>query len=301
VAASVTRRRTRQALAGTISALAVLVCAAGPATAQDRNPTFSILSIPTISGTPVVGNLLTASGGAWQSPSPNNTSTQWQWWRCSNPFAVGCQLVSQNSQTYRLTDQDTGAWIATARWIRHPAKADCNPESECLLSVSAAHGPVSVVATPAPTPVPTPAATPEPTPEPFVATPAPAPASVQRAASTTLRTMRPQPTVRMRGTLTLRGARVTLFSVRVGTRAHISVTCKGAGCPRKTYSTRQRTVRLRAFERYLPARTRIEVRVRRAGYYGKSTVLVIRRGKAPYRLDRCVSASDTYTACPEPK
>src|SRR3954454_2678589 len=93
VAASVTRRRTRQALAGTISALAVLVCAAGPATAQDRNPVFKVLSIPTISGTPVVGNLLTASGGAWQSPTPSNTSTQWQWWRCANQFAVGCQLV----------------------------------------------------------------------------------------------------------------------------------------------------------------------------------------------------------------
>ena len=156
MAASVTRRRTRQALAGTISALAVLVCAAGPATAQDRNPVFKVLSIPTISGTPVVGNLLTASGGAWQSPTPSNTSTQWQWWRCANQFAVGCQLVLQNSQTYRLTDRDIGTWLATARWIKYPANADCNPVSECLLTVSAARGPVSVAPTPTPTPIATP-------------------------------------------------------------------------------------------------------------------------------------------------
>jgi hypothetical protein len=299
----VTRRRTRQALAGTISALAVLVCAAVPAGAQDRDPIFRILSIPTISGTPVVGNLLTASGGNWASPAPSNTSTEWQWWSCPGPFAAGCDVVSERQQTYRVRVEDRGRWIVVARSIKFPARADCVPTSECLLPVSASHGPVTAVATPAPTPVPTPVATPEPTPAPFVATPAPtpAPAPVQRNSSTNLLTMRPQPVVRMRGTLTLRGARVSLFSVRVGTRARISVTCKGSGCPRKTYSTRQRTVRLRAFERYLPARTRIEVRVRRAGYYGKSTVLVIRRGKAPYRLDRCLSASGAYTACPESK
>ena len=83
--------------------------------------------------------------------------------------------------------------------------------------------------------------------------------------------------VRMHGTLTLRGARVSLFSVRVGTRA-TSSEMQGLRLPRKTYSTRQRTVRLRAFERYLPARTRIEVLVSRAGYCAV-TVLVVRRGR----------------------
>jgi hypothetical protein len=288
-----------------MSVLGVLACA-GPAAAQDRDSQFKLLNIPTISGTPVVGNLLIASGGNWASPSPRNTSTEWQWWRCDNPFATGCSLISRGSQSHRLDARDLGKWIAAARSIKFPNTADCIPASECLLAVSAARGPVTT-GVPEPTPVPTPVVTPEPTPAPapFVATPAPTPVPTQGAAvrdpAANLRTMRPQPTVRMRGRLTRSGARVTLFTVRAPQRASISVTCKGSGCPRKTYSTRQRTVRLRAFERDLPARTRIEVRVRRAGYYGKSTVLVIRRGKAPRRLDRCLSAGGDYTACPESK
>jgi hypothetical protein len=265
------------------------------------------LSIPTISGTPVVGNLLTVSGGAWQSPNPRNTATEWRWWRCDNPFAASCRSVAQREQTYRLTAEDNGRWIAATRLIRFPASADCNPASECLEPVSTAVGPVTVAATPTPAPVVTPEPTPVPAPQapPTFDTVAPAPTPVPTQGpvlqphGSSLRVMRPAPTVRMRGTLSVRGARVTLFSVRASKTSTITVTCQGSGCPRKKYTTRQRTARVRAFERDLPARTRIEVRVRRAGYYGKSTVFVIRRGKAPSRLDRCLSARGAYTACPE--
>ncbi len=315
MAASVTRRRTRQALAGTISALAVLVCAAGPATAQDRNPIFKVLSIPTISGTPVVGNLLTASGGAWQSPTPSNTSTQWQWWRCANQFAVGCQLVLQNSQTYRLTDRDIGTWLATARWIKYPANADCNPVSECLLTVSAARGPVSVAPTPTPTPiatpVPTPVATPEPTPvatpaPEFVATPAPTPVPTPAASlqeTTSNRMMRPAPVVRMRGVLSTNGAMITSLSVKAPKAAKLTVTCSGSSsCPAKRWSpkTRKRqNTRMVAFERNLRSGTRLTITLTRAGYVGKRTVFKIRRGKAPLRSDSCLSpATGKVQKCP---
>ena len=298
-------------MAGTISALAMLACAAGPATAQDLNPIFRILSIPTISGTPVVGNLLTASGGAWQSPFPSSTSTQWQWWRCANPFAVGCQMVSQNSQTYRLTDRDNGAWIVTARWIKYPSNADCNPVSECGRPVSAARGPVAVAATPTPvpTPVPTPIATPEPTPvatpAPFVATPAPTPVPTTGGVlqEPTNRMMRPAPVVRMRGVLSTNGAMITSLSVKAPKAAKLTVTCSGSSsCPAKSWSPKARkrqNTRMVAFERNLCSGTRLTITLTRAGYVGKRTVFKIRRGKAPLRSDSCLSpATGKVQKCP---
>jgi hypothetical protein len=301
VAASVTRRRS--VMAGTAGALAVLACSA-PATAQDRDSTLKALASPTVSGTTMVGNLLMASGGSWASPQPWNTSTRWEWYRCNNPFAADCRLIVGNQPTYRLDVADGGKWIAVAKVVRFPANADCRPSTECLFMASAARGPVVLAPTPTPTPtvVATPEPTPEPTPVPFVATPAPTPAANQgpllSPPGPELRMMRPKPTVRVRGTLSTRGANLTLLSVRAPKRSRITVTCKGSGCPRSRYTTRQRTARARVFERNLPAGTRLEIRVQRTGYYGKSTVLRIRRGKAPFRLDRCLSASGAYTACP---
>jgi hypothetical protein len=279
-----------------VSVLGVLACA-GPAAAQDRDSQFKLLNIPTISGTTVVGNLLTTSGGNWASPFPWNTSTEWQWWRCDNPFATGCSMIARGPQSYRLDARDNGKYIASARWIKFPANADCNPVSECLLAVSAARGPVTVP-TPAPTPVPTPVATPEPTPAPFVATPAPTPVPtaapvVQPSAPN--RVMRPTPIVRMRGVLSTNGARITSLTVKAPRAAKLTVTCRGSSsCPRKRWApkTRKRTTtRMAAFERNLRSGTVLTVTLTRAGYVGKRTVFKIRRGKAPLRSDSCLSAA----------
>jgi hypothetical protein len=244
----------------------------------------------------VVGNLLTASGGNWASPAPWNTSTEWQWWRCDNPFATGCSLISRGPQTYRLEARDTGKWIATARWIKYPRNTNCDPVSQCLLAVSATRGPVSVPA-PAPTPVPTPVATPEPTPAPFVATPVPTPVPtagpvVQETVSN--RMMRPAPVVRMRGVLSTNGALITSLTVKAPKAAKLRVTCSGSSCPRKRWSpkTRKRqNTRMTAFERNLRSGTVLTVTLTRPGYVGKRTVFKIRRGKAPLRSDSCLSAA----------
>ena len=100
--------------------------------------------------------------------------------------------------------------------------------------------------------------------------------------------LRPFPVVRIKGVLTARGARVTLLSVRAPRGSSVTVTCRGSDCPSRRYTSPAATGRLRPFERELGAGTRLEVRVTKAGFIGKSTVFVIRRQAAPKRTDRCL-------------
>ncbi len=289
---------------GAMIVLATLVLSA-PAGAQNVDPVFKLVSIPTISGTPTIGSLLSVSGGAWQSPVPSSTSTQWQWWRCPSAFAVGCSIASMNQPTYRLTAADNGRWIAAARLINYPAGSNCNPLSSCLLAVSAARGPVRVAPTPIPTPaptpivtpVPTPVVTPEPTPAPFVATPAPTPVPTTGQVlheTVSNKMMKPAPIVRMSGVLSSNGALISSFSVKAPRSARVTVTCSGSSCPTKRWSPSKRkrqNTRMRAFERNLRSGTVLTISITRTGYVGKRTVFKIRRGKAPLRSDSCLSAA----------
>ena len=116
---------------------------------------------------------------------------------------------------------------------------------------------------------------------------APVPTAAGPLQSTPL--LRPFPTVRIRGRLTLRGAQVTLLVVRSPRGAIISARCRGKGCPvRRLTRTASSRTRLRSLERVLRAGTRLDITVTRAGYIGKWTTIIIRRGYAPWRADRCV-------------
>src|SRR5439155_23466388 len=144
-------------------------------------------------------------------------------------------------------------------------------------------------ATPTPTPVPTfdVPATP-------VATPMPTAAPVVQASPSLPRTMRPAPVVRIRGRLTANGARVTLLTVRAPKGVRVTIRCQGRSCPRARWSRvigARGMMRVRAFERTLAAGTRLVISVTRAGYIGKRTVIVIRRGLAPRRADGCLAAN----------
>jgi hypothetical protein len=118
--------------------------------------------------------------------------------------------------------------------------------------------------------------------------------------------LRPFPVVRIRGQLTLFGARVTLLGVRAPRGSLIATRCGGGSCParrlvRRTSVTRQRLslTRLQPLERRLRAGTRLDITVRKAGYIGKWTTIVIRLGRPPQRSDRCVNpGARRPTACP---
>ena len=114
------------------------------------------------------------------------------------------------------------------------------------------------------------------------------------------RAIRPFPVVRMRGRLTATGARVSLLSVRAPRAAKVTVRCKGR-CPTARWapaSAQAQLTRARAFERSLRSGTRITVTVTRHGYIGKRTTFVIRRGRAPSRIDNCLNTRGRVTRCP---
>jgi IPT/TIG domain len=118
--------------------------------------------------------------------------------------------------------------------------------------------------------------------------------------------MQPFPIVRIAGTDTSRGVKISLLSVFAPSGVEISVHCKGGGCPlrkarRAAPSTKRgtATVRFRRFERALPAGVKLVVRVAKLGEIGKYTRFVIRKGKLPKRIDTCLEPAGVKPqACP---
>jgi PKD repeat protein len=101
----------------------------------------------------------------------------------------------------------------------------------------------------------------------------------------------PFPVIRIRGVLLPRGVRLQILSVRAQPTVRISVRCLGRGCPRKEVRTILKHgtgMRIKQFERTLPAGVRLEVRVTRLGWIGKYTKFTIRKRAAPRRVDLCV-------------
>ena len=93
--------------------------AASPAVAQDRDPTFKVLSIhDDLRHTSGRQTSSQRAAARWQSRSRPTPPPQWQWWRCPRTGVRGRLLPpghSQNQQTYRLThERQRQRWIATA-------------------------------------------------------------------------------------------------------------------------------------------------------------------------------------------
>jgi len=118
--------------------------------------------------------------------------------------------------------------------------------------------------------------------------------------------MEPFPIVRITGTDTESGVKLSLLSVLAPSGAEISVQCKGRGCPvRRGHKVTpssphgSATVRFRKFERALPAGVKLVVRVTKQGEIGKYTRFAIRKGKLPKRTDTCLEPSGVNPqACP---
>jgi hypothetical protein len=115
--------------------------------------------------------------------------------------------------------------------------------------------------------------------------------------------MQPFPVVRIAGSDTHRGVKLSLLTVQAPVGARVSVTCGGSHCPRGSESrvvTASRSsskpggvlLAFGRFERSLRAGVILEIRVSKAGEIGKYTSFRIRRGKAPARVDACVGPSN---------
>jgi hypothetical protein len=130
--------------------------------------------------------------------------------------------------------------------------------------------------------------------------PSPAPPASTNAP---LALMGPFPVVRIRGSLTRTGVRITLLGVRAPQGARVEVLCDGRGCSRRrgVYVSRRGYVRARRFQRRLRAGAVLEVLVTQPGVIGKYTRFRIRRGEPPVRTDRCARFGSTRpVSCPVP-
>src|SRR4051794_6113086 len=119
------------------------------------------------------------------------------------------------------------------------------------------------------------------------------PAAVTASSAASARPLSPFPVVRLRGRITPRGVRVSLLTVWGPRGAHISVRCRGAGCPRGVVRRTvprhgSRTVGVRAMRRVLRPGARLQVRVTQPGLVGKYVGFRIRAHAEPLRRDRCL-------------
>jgi hypothetical protein len=122
--------------------------------------------------------------------------------------------------------------------------------------------------------------------------------------------MQPFPIVRISGSETSNGVRLTTLTVQAPPGARVTVSCQGRGCPARSESrvavSRVRhgaagTVRItfRRFERILRAGVILRIRVFKPGEIGKYTRFIVRRGLLPERLDTCLdSGGFKPMACP---
>ncbi|MGZ4342530.1 MAG: hypothetical protein ACXVHX_10970 [Solirubrobacteraceae bacterium] len=262
----------------------------------DAPPVFT--SPPTIQGDAVVGATLTAAATWTGEPAP---TVKYQWRRCPATGGSCDQIADATAAKYVVTTADLGFRLGVRITLKN--KVDSINQQSVTTAV------VVAASTPPPTPTPTPAPSPTPSPNPDP-TPDPTPASatsftepvapiVDIKARATL--LRPFPIVRIRGYFKQGGVRVTLLSVNAPSSATIAARCLGSGCPVRAVSVASAPARLRAFERFLPAGTVLQVRVTSAGRIGKYASFVIRAHSAPLRKDLCLMPNKSKpAACPTP-
>src|SRR5829696_7007908 len=257
-----TASKTIRTVAAPIAILAGLALAA-PAAAS---PT---VSVPQITGEPVVGATLQASAVL----TSGRGTIAYRWLRCSASGTADCAPIADaTGSSYLIVSADAGLRLA----VRAQA---VNPKGETGPAVrSALIGPVLVPAPPpapeptpepSPDPEPEPSTEPDPSPEPGAPGPAPtweavAPPAQDAGLVSPLvgyKLLAPFPVVRIKGALVRRGARVTLLKVAAPSGSAVALRCSGRRCPRRRWSSG--IGRIRPLERYLPAGTRIVVLVTR--------------------------------------
>jgi hypothetical protein len=117
----------------------------------------------------------------------------------------------------------------------------------------------------------------------------------------------PFPVVSMLAVVGEQGTRVRELLVKAPVGARVRVACLGRGCPFTSFVEKadvqaraSRLIRIRRFARHLlrPG-TMIEIRVTKRGRIGKLTRFVIRKGRPPRRVDRCLApGSKRAVRCP---
>jgi hypothetical protein len=289
-------RSTRPALLSSLAAAALLLWPA--AALGDEAPAF--VSSPTIAGDAVVGATLTAEASWTGQPTP---VPRYTWRRCPSTGGACQAITDATAKQYVVTATDIGFRLGVRIALKSKGFDAINATSVTTAVVVAAPE-----GTPTPTSTPTPSSGPpspsNPTPDPV--TPETRTSFTEPVApivDVTARPgmLRPFPVVRIRGYFKPGGVRVTLLSIAGPRSAHITARCIGPGCPMRTIALASAPARLRAFERFLPAGTVLQVRVVREGSIGKYVRFLIRARSAPLRTDLCLMPGRAQArACPAP-
>jgi hypothetical protein len=123
-------------LAAGVAALAAIGYAPGIATAAQAQYAPQNTAPPTITGTPAVGQTLSASTGAWTG-SP--TSFGYQWTRCNAQGAACAAIPGATAQTYVVQQADAGSTLRVNVTAVNPSG-----------STTASSNPTAVVTAPGP-------------------------------------------------------------------------------------------------------------------------------------------------------
>jgi major membrane immunogen (membrane-anchored lipoprotein) len=211
--------------------------------------------------------------------------------------AVGTSLEAVSVQS------SAGSWSAAFGGLSpgtYTARAEQRDDVGNVGRSAPATFTVTTPVTPPPVTVPTPTPAPAPAPAP---TPAPSPTPAHAL-------MQPFPVVRIAGSESSSGVKISLLSVQAPLGATVTVTCHGHGCPAKAKdvvptSGRSRShaglvsIVFRRFERSLRPGATLQIRVTGLGQIGKYTLFTVRRGKLPARMDTCLSPAGVQpVTCP---
>jgi hypothetical protein len=257
-----------------------------------------------IEGSPIVGATVTAVV-TLNEPA---AVLEYRWQRCTSVQRADCSRIAAapDAASYAVAAADAGNRLAVRvlSTVASVQEATWSPMTS-LVTVPPAPAPTpEPTPTPAPIPTPTPTTSPSPSPDPDPPAAADDPVFDQSGGSSSPlaaskptehsadapRYLRPFPVVRVKGTLVQGGARITVLRVKAPSTATVDARCAGPACRlrRRSFGTG----RVTALERYLPAGTRITIRVSRPGAIGKYVRLVIRDGSAPKRRDACLFPGD---------
>jgi hypothetical protein len=122
--------------------------------------------------------------------------------------------------------------------------------------------------------------------------------------------MEPFPVVRIAGSESRGGVKLSLITVLAPPGARVVVVCRGPGCPTRSKQSlaasrgsKKKTgmgpIELRRFERSLRPGAVLEIRIFETGVIGKYMRFTVRRGKLPTRVDACLDATGVKPiACP---
>jgi hypothetical protein len=244
-----------------------------------------VTTAPTISGDPTLGALQEATTGAW---TPAGAAPSYAWLRCGSGGDSCTPIDAACSRRYRAAEADGTHTLRIRLTVADDGAAAASVTS---LPTAVITSPIySIPGTPVRdtcsdiTPTGPKTGTFDSGTQAEPITPAP-------AGSTATPFISPFPVVRISGRFTRKRTTITRVAIRAPRGVRVGLRCRGTsrGCTFKRRAIAVRLVHARSLQRRFRPGAIMEIRVTQSGHIGKYVKLRIRSGRAPVRIDRCLS------------